>query len=412
MCGGRLLKLKSEQGVKAGLVNGHLMKHKASKKNRIPTFMAWCLLALCLIAIPAMAQIPAEPAVAETAESTWQAPDLTSLRSDWWLQLGAVSTEVSKQRLSQFLAALEQRVAGLSGDELVTAQNRIANLKSLFELLALARQGPLDQRFDPPLTKESYFLDDVLNLRAQWRGLTASAAQASLQIEQTQRQVKILLERRDKLLRDYSSTKPESPSRMLSGLRRISARAEYELALARTKYTQQVLKQIETQRLLLNEQQAFARDRLVSTDISLADIESLVVEARARVVAMTEKIAAQQPQLLNVLSAETVNSSLELLRKQQLTRASAEAELAELQELLLVTKSNWYYFRANELDSGFDLQSAMAQSRRITADSLKQAELWSLVSQTTLITPSSDTSLNTVKNFEIAQRNNKSNKCL
>jgi potassium efflux system protein len=42
-------------------------------------------------------------------------------------------------------------------------------------------------------------------------------------------------------------------------------------------------------------------------------------------------------------------------------------------------------------------------SRRTSANALKKIELWSSISQTTLITPSSDTSLNTIKNYEIAQ---------
>ncbi len=118
---------------------------------------------------------------------------------------------------------------------------------------------------------------------------------------------------------------------------------------------------------------------------------------------MARKVAALQPQLLNALSAETVNPSLELLREQQLTRATAESELAQLQALLVTTKSNWYRFRAGELESGFDVQSATTQARRATDEALKQVDLWSSTSQSTLIALSTDTSLNAVKNFEIAQ---------
>jgi small-conductance mechanosensitive channel len=114
-------------------------------------------------------------------------------------------------------------------------------------------------------------------------------------------------------------------------------------------------------------------------------------------------VAALQPQLLDVLSAETINPSLKLLRQQQLTRGSAEAELAQLQELLVNSKADWYEFRAGALRPGFDAQSATTQARRVTEEALKQADLWSSISQSTLITPSSDTSLNTVKNHEIAQ---------
>jgi potassium efflux system protein len=362
-----------------------------------------CLLISVLTAMPVAAQSLTEPFKVETTESTWKAPDLAVLPSDWWSQLNVGSAEQVNQRFNNFLAALEQRVAGLVGDELVTAQNGIAHLKSGFELLALARQGPTERPFDPPLSKESYFLDDVLSLRAQHRELELKAAQMGLQIEQSQSQINLLQMRRDKLISEYGSENPEAPTRMLKGIKRITARVEYELVLERIKNAKEFLKKIEAQSLLVNGQLNFARANLVSDDVSLDDLQKAAVVARAKVTESTQKVSTLQLQLLDVLSVENVNPSLELLRKQQLTRVTSEAELAELQEMLLSAKSNWYRLRADKLDSGFDLRASMVDSRRITADSLKQAELWSSISQATLIAPSYDTSLNTVKNFEIAQ---------
>ena len=370
---------------------------------RLLKVTAWFLLAAYLASIPATAQIFPGPKAEETTEQTWQAPDLAALPSDWWLTLKGSSAGITNQRISEFLDALEQRTKGLNGNELVSAQNGLEYINSQFELLALARQGPLDQRYDPPLAKETYFIDELLKLRARWRALATNATQVGLQIEQSQRKASLLQDRRDKLLREYSSTDPESPSRILSGINRVSARVEYELARTSTENSRKTLKLIETQSQLLNEQQVFARDHLVNTDATLADLLKAQTEASARVTEMTKKVAALQPQLLNALSADTVNPSLELLRQQQLTRASAEAELAQLQALLVTAKSNWYQFRADLLDPGFDVQSATTQARRFTEEALRQVELWSSTSQSTLINPSSDTSLNTVKNFEIAQ---------
>ena len=382
------------------------MNHKPLNRDwqhRLVVFTASCLLATCLFAVPVSAQLLTTPAAVESAETNWQPPDLTALPSDWWLQFETASAQVADLRVTRFLAILEQRVNGLDGDELITAQNGISNLKGLFELLAVVRQGPLVRPFDPPLAKESYFLDDVLNLRAQWRELVVNTAQVGLQIEQTQSRITLLEERRGKLNRQYDTAQPESPSRILLGIDRVSSRVEYELALARTENFRQTLIKIEAQSLLLNEQQVFARDHLVSTDVTLAEVQNAIVEARGRVTELTKKVTALQPQLLEVLSADTVNLSLELLRKQQLTRAFAESELAQLMEKLAVSKLNWYRFRAGLLGFGFDVQSSGAEARRFTDNGLKQAELWSSISQSTLITPSSDTSLNTVKNFEIAQ---------
>ncbi len=382
------------------------MTHKTipnKRRNFLLVFTALFLLVSSLTAIPAVAQSLTAPFKAETAASTWQAPDLAELPSDWWSRLNTGSNEEINQRFSEFLVVLDQRVAGLVDDELVTAQNGITHLKSGFELLALARQGLNERHFDPPLSKESYFLDDVLSLRTQHRELELKAAQMSLQIEQSESQIKLLQDRRDKLISQYRSDNLESPARMLSGIKRITARVEYELVLESIGNSNEFLKRIEAQRLLVNGQQAFARAHLVSADVTLEELQSAAVDARAKVTEQTQKVSTLQLQLLDVLSVESVNPSLELLRKQQLTRASSEAELAELQEMLLAAKSNWYRLRADELDSALDLRAAMVDSRRITADSLKQAELWSSISQATLIAPSYDTSMNTVKNFEIAQ---------
>ena len=380
--------------------------YKSNTNNwqlRLLKIATWFLLVAYLATIPVSAQILSGPKAVETTEQTWQAPDLAALPSDWWLTLKGASAEITNQRISEFLDALEQRTKGLSGNELVSAQNGLEYIKSQFELLALARQGSLDQRYDPPLAKETYFIDELLDLRAQWRALATDATQVGLQIDQSQRKASLLQDRRDKLLREYSSTDPESPSRILAGVNRISARVQYELARISTENSRKTLKLIETQSQLLNEQQAFARDHLVDTDATLADLQRAKIEASAKVIEMTNKVAALQPQLLNALSADTVNPSLGLLRQQQLVRASAEAELAQLQALLVTVKSNWYHFRADMLDPGFDVQSDTTQARRVTEEALRQVELWSASSQSTLINPSPDTSLNTVKNFEIAQ---------
>jgi small-conductance mechanosensitive channel len=371
-------------------------------RRPIVVSMFLSLMLCCLTVLPAAAQLLNVPVKTVAVESSWSAPDLASLPSDWWSQIQTDSVEVAERRVDEFLGSMELRTLGLNATDLITAQNGIANLKSQFELLALAKQGPLEQQFTPPLAKESYFLKDVLGLRAQWRELAVAAAQVNLQIEQTERLISLLQQRRDKLLREYDSVDTESPSRILIGIQRITARVEFALATIRAQNFRENLKQIEEQSSLVSEQQAFAQDHLVSSNVTIAELEKTVQEARAKVTEMNEKVTALQPQLLSVLSSDSINTSLELLRKQQLTRASAEAQLAHLQEMQANYALTWYQFRAGILDPDYDIQSAQTETRRSVDDSLKQAELWSSISQSTLITPPTDKSLNTVKNFEIA----------
>lgn len=371
--------------------------------RRLLFFTAWCLLAACLFSVPVAAQLLTEAKIPAPAEQPWKPPDLAELPPDWWAQLQNAEPNVVSQRVSQFIDAMDQRVKGLEGADLITAQNGLAYIKSQFELLALAKQGPVDQQFEPPLAKQTYTLDELLNLRARWRELTTNATQVQLQIEQSERKTRLLQDRRDKLIRDFAAINPESPARIIAGINRVSARIEFELARTTTENARKTLKQIEAQSQQLTDQQTFARDHLVSNDRTLEDLKKAVAEADATVTEMTKKVAALQPQLLNVLSAESVNQSLEVLRKQQLTRASADAELAQLQAMLVAAKSNWYQLRAGVLGPDFDIQASTAQARRVTDEALKQVELWTSASQSTLILPTTDTSLNTVKNIEIAQ---------
>ena len=377
--------------------------HNINWRRHLLLYAAWFLLVTFLAATPAQAQILSDPKAAETTEDKWRAPDLAAMSADWWPKLAADSDEVTTKRVTQLLDAMEQRVRGLDGEELVAAQSTLAYIRSQFELLALARQGPVDQNFEPPLAKEGYSLDELLDLRSRWRALASSTTQLGLQIEQSDRKARLIQNRRDKVLRGYASIDPESPLRILAGLNRVSARIEYELAQRNSENFQKTLKQIESQSQLLAEQQAFAKSHLISTDAALTDLHKAKDEAEANAIASKKNVAALQPQLLNALSADNVNPSLELLRKQQLTRASTEAELAQLQVLLITAKSDWYQLRADVLETGFDIQVTTTRARRATEEVLKQVDLWSSLSQSTLVTPSSDTSLNTVKNLEIAQ---------
>jgi len=116
-----------------------------------------------------------------------------------------------------------------------------------------------------------------------------------------------------------------------------------------------------------------------------------------------QEVTAVQRQLLDALSAESVNPSLVLLRRQQLTRASAAVSLAELQEALAHRKEVWHRFHADELASGFSNSEAMLQAAALTRETLRQIDVWSESTQTTLVASPSLSSLNAAKNFEIAR---------
>ena len=197
---------------KNGLADGICMKYHLIPKNLqscSSALVLCCLLIACLSIEPAVAQITADLVADESKESSWKIPDLAVLPPDWWSQFNSGSEQERHQRVERALLALDQRTSGLIGTDLITAQDSIGNLKSLFELLELARQGPVDQKFDPPLAKEAYSPEDLFKLRAHRRELEFYAAQVNLQVEQNARNIELLLDRRDKLVAQYNTANRE-----------------------------------------------------------------------------------------------------------------------------------------------------------------------------------------------------------
>lgn len=363
-----------------------------------------CLLASGLLSPVAPAQELVKPGTTVPAQTAaWQPPEIAALTSEWWSLLYGNNNLLDSERVQRFLQFTLEQSQSLGGEDLVTAQSSIVNLKSLFELLAVAQSSKQETSFKPVPSLETYALGDLLRLRARSRELAKQKAEINLQVEQTESQFNLLQDRRDNLSRQYDDTEPGSPVRILVGINRVSARVEYELAVKRADNLRQRLKLVEQQIESIDQQQKYSRDHLVHTDQPLNAVADAARAAKAQVVSMTEKVAALQPQLLQVLSATRANPSLEILRKQQMTRAVAESQLSELQEALARSRANWYFFRAGDLDSDFDYQASLSEARRLSEDALNQADLWTSVSRATLIAAAPDTDLNTVKNIELAQ---------
>ncbi len=358
-----------------------------------------------LLFLPARAQLPLDvlPQEAPATEPTWQPPDLANLPVDWWKTFETLSPEIANQRLKIFLGTIEERIKGLGPDDLVTASNNLSNMTNLVELLDVAAQGPGGTQFEPVLSKESYGLDELLGLRGQWRGLEKQIVQLNLEIEQMQRQIELLQQRRDSLLRVYDSKAVESPGRILSAMNLVSVQIEYRLSLKRDKNLQTRLQNINQQNELVSAQLAFAHDHLNANGLTLKDLETSAADARARVTQLTEKMAATQRRLLDAISVNEVNPSLELLRKQQLTRITTESALVNLREAVARTRLKWYRVRVGVQESHPALKPIAGQDTRLSEEVLNQVEVWAATSQTTLVTSTADDTLNTIKNFEIAR---------
>jgi potassium efflux system protein len=358
----------------------------------------------CVFATPVAAQLTLpQTQTAEQSASEWQPPPLAALPPDWFEQLTDESGALDKDRFERFLATIRERVSGLDADNLVAAQNSLTNLENLYELLVVANQFEAPETFPPVPTQDEYGLADVLALQAQRRDLQREDESLRLQTAQTQRQIDLLRERRDGLLRGYEAVAQESPERMLTGIERISARVEYELSMQRVENLELRMRNIERRGDLLRQQQDYARQHLAADASTLQQLDAAVEEARARSNDTTREVAAIRKQLLDVLSAETPNRSLELLRKQQLTRASAEAALARLQEALTRGEVAWKRFRLGQLDPDFDQNDLEARAETLTGEALDQVEVWYDTTQSTLVAAPPGDDPNARANLEVAR---------
>lgn len=353
---------------------------------------------------PLFAQfIPSGPATDAAPAAAWQPPDITDLPLGWWDGLNSTSTEQFQQRSSQLGALIQQEVMGLVGEDLAEGQNLMARMQGQADLLILAMRNPEPVAFEPISTQETYTLDELLDLRQQWRDVQDQQRVPELRIEELQRQSTLLEQSRDNLLEQYDATDVNSPGRILLGLQRVSARLENELTNRSLSHQEELLDALKQRGESLADQIDFARARLSSEETDWHVIDDEVAAARTNASDAADRLSSLQRQLLEVLSATDPKPSLELLRKQQLTLAAATQLLAEVDVSLGSARANWYRLHSGTLDPGFDINDSIKGSGDLVIEARKQVEVWTTASQTTLITPLPNSGLNAQKNVELAR---------
>ena len=376
------------------------MNIQSTKRTALHAFFWALAVALCLYTLPAFAQDTLLDQAA--TEEAWQPPDPTHLPFDWWQQFDTESPQVLRERVDQFVETNLLTIGGLDGLDLVTGQNLLQNVRGQFDLLLIARQPDEPEHFEPVPTRDGYSLDELLALRDQWRKLEKRQKIPQLRLDELNSMANLLVERRDNLLRDYTAADVNSPERILLGLRRIAAHVEYELAAEQSQALNRRLEAIQNQQELLGQQFDFAQDHLVAGDVELASLDQQITDARQNINSLGDKRSDVQGQLLGVLATADAKPSLEIIRKQQLTRAAVELSLARLQLLKLQASTAWYRLRAGTLDFDYDIQAAMQESEAFVQDTSAQVEVWTTASLTTLLSPAPASDLNSVKNIDLA----------
>ncbi|MFT5139607.1 MAG: potassium efflux system protein [Rhodothermales bacterium] len=344
--------------------------------------------------------LPVEPS--QAVEAIWQPPDVTALPVDWWVEFEVVLPSIFRERIGRFLASTEEKISGLDADNLVVSSTILANLRAQVDLLQVARNGGDNPEFEPIPTKGVYTLEDLLEVRAMWRNLQTQKLIPAQTAGQLERQIGLLQNRRDNLLRLYNTTEISAPQRLVFGLQRVSAQVEHELFSQQLTNVKQTLSDIDQRTEQTSAQLIFAREHLQKSDTTLAAVKSEAQRARLVAAEFSQKIAVIQSQLLDVLSATTSKPSLEITRKQQLTRAAVEQALASIHEAMHKTRESWYLLRSGVHDLPDDSRKSIEVSRDLISDTRNQLEVWEAASQTTLITPVPSSDLNAIKNIELA----------
>ncbi|RPH96636.1 MAG: hypothetical protein EHM68_10935, partial [Lysobacterales bacterium] len=355
---------------------------------------------LCLLLQPVNAQTG--PDAAAAAEAPWQAPRLVDLPVDWWEQFDTPSQQALEQRLEAFTTAAAQEVAGLDGADLLAANKQLHNLRGQFDLLTAARRIPEPEAFEPVATRATYTLDELLELRAQWRDLKKRQRVPRLRLDELESQAALLQRRLDSLLSKYAATDESAPERILLGLQRVAVRLEYEAATTQARNLEGRLAALENQYQRMDEQLQFALGHLTVGPVDWAELDAAAVAAQALVAELTEKLADVQSQLLAVVSSAESGRGLGLLRKQQMTRTSAQLALAGLREARLEALTSWLRLRSGTAEFDFDARQAMEQRDALVKETARQVEVWTAASQTTILSPAPGTDPTSVKNVELA----------
>jgi hypothetical protein len=173
--------------------------------------------------------IAAGGAAQEAEDSaTPEAPDFSSLQTNWWSYFEGSREEV-EPRAEAFFEGVEVQIADLAAQNqeiaqsvLVAVRDNIATYLTLFD-----DTEPAPQDLPPPAV--SYSIEDLLVLAATARDALSDAAEEQLEVERERRVLNGATRRRDAAFKDYVDA-AAGDERWLVALRLIQARSAQEIS--------------------------------------------------------------------------------------------------------------------------------------------------------------------------------------
>jgi small-conductance mechanosensitive channel len=257
------------------------------------------------------------------------APDLTSLKSDWWTYFEGSREEV-EPRIDAFLTEVGSQIVDLAPQNQEIAASMLVVVRDNFTAyLALLDDTVLAPQ-ELPAPAENYTLDDLLGLAAIARDAVAGAAQENLEVDRERRTFNGASQIRDAVFKDYVDA-AAGDERWLVAARLLQARSAQAISTRRLALLTQSFGLATSFAQATTTRVELATDRLAHT----ADSATLE-ELSERIDSNSKDVEKAQA---NLRAAEIAASSLDLdaaqgrsqqrLQQQRLLGAEVGLALAE-----------------------------------------------------------------------------------
>jgi potassium efflux system protein len=362
-----------------------------------PAILILLLLLWPVVFSSVQAQTTRLPAVSDVqAEDEWNPPDLLNLPPDWLatLETADLNADLIRASFGKFTTRANERIQGLDTQNMSKADAALITLNNnVVSLLATIRETP-DIELDPIPSLDFYTLEDLLTLRAMWREVDSQVKARQDRLAQSQQQYRVLQQKTDTLVQQYSKADSSAPSKIIIGLNRMASGVEL-LVIGKTNTRfRAVLNQLEERREELVNKLEFARRNPAPEHIGSGDFDYAINAADEALAKVGKTSSTLQQQLLDSASGDDkVDFFLELKLKQQLTLASARTSLLTINQALDRAKKNWHLLREGKLDSATEFNKEAKKNNELIGQLSKQAGFWNSASQTTLITPGPSSNL-------------------
>ena len=275
------------------------------------------------------------------------APDLTSLKSDWWTYFEGSREEV-EPRVDAFLTEVGSQIVDLAPQNQEIAASMLVVVRDNFTAyLALLDDSVLAPQ-KLPAPAENYTLDDLLGLAAIARDALAGAAQENLEVDRERRIFNGASQIRDAVFKDYVDA-TEGDERWLVAARLLQARSAQAISARRLALLTQSFGLATSFSQATTTRVELATDRLAQT----ADSATLE-ELSERIDSNSKDVEKAQA---NLRAAEIAASSLDLdaaqgrsqQRLQQQRLLGAEVGLALAETALAQTEARRWWTEINLL---------------------------------------------------------------